>query len=37
MVWPTLFERRCRIVLSASMMAINGMIQQKRDVVHLVV
>lgn len=36
-VWPTLFERRCRIVRSASMMAINGMIQQKRNVVHLVV
>ena len=35
-VWPTLFERRRRIVLGASMMAINGRIQREGDVVHLV-
>ncbi|TCN31019.1 OB-fold nucleic acid binding protein, partial [Shinella granuli] len=35
-VWPTLFERQRRILLSASMMAINGKIQREGDVVHLV-
>jgi error-prone DNA polymerase len=35
-VWPKLFERRRRIVLGASMMAINGRIQREGDVVHLV-
>ncbi|CAN7694472.1 error-prone DNA polymerase [Rhizobium sp. LjRoot30] len=35
-VWPKLFERSRRIVLSASMLAINGRIQREGDVVHLV-
>ncbi|WFS03254.1 error-prone DNA polymerase [Rhizobium tumorigenes] len=35
-VWPKLFERRRRVVLGASMMAINGKIQREGDVVHLV-
>ncbi|MGG7579759.1 error-prone DNA polymerase [Rhizobium sp. Nf11,1] len=35
-VWPSLFERRRRIVLGSSMMAINGRIQREGDVVHLV-
>lgn len=35
-VWPTLFERQRRLVLSASMLAINGKIQWEGDVVHLV-
>ncbi|CAN7294721.1 error-prone DNA polymerase [Pararhizobium sp. LjRoot235] len=35
-VWPTLFERRRRIVLGSSMMAINGKIQREGAVVHLV-
>ncbi|MBW9115686.1 error-prone DNA polymerase [Rhizobium cauense] len=35
-VWPSLFERSRRVVLGASMMAINGRIQREGDVVHLV-
>lgn len=35
-VWPKLFERRRRVVLGASMMAINGRIQREGEVVHLV-
>ncbi len=35
-VWPSLFERRRRIVLGSSLMAINGRIQREGDVVHLV-
>ncbi|QFY60430.1 DNA polymerase III subunit alpha [Rhizobium grahamii] len=35
-VWPTLFERRRRVVLGASMMSISGRIQREGDVVHLV-
>lgn len=35
-VWPKLFEKRRRIVLGASLMAINGRIQREGDVVHLV-
>ncbi|MCJ8056977.1 error-prone DNA polymerase [Shinella curvata] len=35
-VWPTIFERQRRLVLSASMLAINGKIQREGDVVHLV-
>ncbi|SMD13041.1 error-prone DNA polymerase [Rhizobium sp. RU36D] len=35
-VWPSLFEKRRRVVLGASMMAINGRIQREGDVVHLV-
>lgn len=35
-VWPKLFEKRRRVVLGASLMAINGRIQREGDVVHLV-
>ncbi len=35
-VWPMLFERRRCIVLGASMMAVNGRIQQEGEVAHLV-
>lgn len=35
-VWPPLFEKRRRVVLSSSMMAINGRIQREGEVVHLV-
>lgn len=35
-VWPTVFERQRRLVLSASMLAINGKIQREGDVAHLV-
>jgi error-prone DNA polymerase len=35
-IWPTLFERQRRVVLTASMLAINGKIQREGDVVHLV-
>jgi error-prone DNA polymerase len=35
-VWPSLFEKRRRVVLGSSMMAINGKIQREGDVVHLI-
>lgn len=35
-VWPKLFEKRRRVVLGASLMAVNGRIQREGDVVHLV-
>jgi error-prone DNA polymerase len=35
-VWPSLFEKRRRVVLGSSMMAINGRIQREGQVVHLV-
>ena len=35
-VWPSRFEKRRRIVLGSSMMAINGRIQREGEVVHLV-
>jgi error-prone DNA polymerase len=35
-VWPSLFERQRRILMTASLMAINGRIQREGDVVHLV-
>jgi error-prone DNA polymerase len=35
-VWPSLFEKRRRVVLGSSMIAINGKIQREGDVVHLV-
>ncbi|ANL38264.1 MULTISPECIES: error-prone DNA polymerase [Rhizobium] len=35
-VWPKLFERSRRVVLGASMLAINGKIQREGEVVHLV-
>ncbi len=35
-VWPSLFEKRRRVVLGSSLMAINGRIQREGEVVHLV-
>ncbi|MGV2123951.1 error-prone DNA polymerase [Agrobacterium vitis] len=35
-VWPKLFEKRRRVVLGSSMMAINGRIQREGEVVHLI-
>jgi error-prone DNA polymerase len=35
-VWPSLFERQRRVLMTASMMAINGRIQREGEVVHLV-
>lgn len=35
-VWPNLFDKRRRVVLGASLMAINGRIQREGDVVHLI-
>ncbi|SCX03958.1 Error-prone DNA polymerase [Agrobacterium rosae] len=35
-IWPSLFERQRRVVLSASMLGVNGKIQREGDVVHLV-
>ncbi len=35
-VWPKLFEPSRRVVLGASMMAINGRVQREGEVVHLV-
>ncbi len=35
-IWPSLFERRRRVVLSSTMMAIQGKIQREGDVVHLI-
>ena len=35
-VWPSLFEKRRRVVLGASLMAIHGKVQREGDVVHLI-
>jgi error-prone DNA polymerase len=35
-IWPNLFEKQRRIILSAGMMAVYGRIQREGDVVHLV-
>ena len=35
-VWPSLFERQRRLVLSASMIACQGRVQREGEVVHLV-
>jgi error-prone DNA polymerase len=35
-VWPSLFEKQRRVVMSALMMAIHGRIQREGEVVHLV-
>ena len=35
-IWPTLYEKQRRIILSASMMAVDGRIQREGEVVHLV-
>ena len=35
-VWPTLFERQRRIMLSAGMLAVHGKVQREGEVIHLV-
>jgi error-prone DNA polymerase len=35
-IWPSVFERQHRIILSAGMMSVRGRIQREGDVVHLV-
>lgn len=35
-VWPSPFEKRRRVMLGASMMAIQGKIQREGEVVHLI-
>ena len=35
-VWPKVFERNRRTILTASMIAVNGKVQREGDVVHLV-
>ncbi|WOJ91847.1 error-prone DNA polymerase (plasmid) [Methylocapsa polymorpha] len=35
-IWPKLFEKQRRIILSAGMLAVDGRIQREGDVVHLV-
>jgi error-prone DNA polymerase len=35
-VWPNVFERQRRIVLSASMIACRGLLQREGDVIHVV-
>jgi error-prone DNA polymerase len=35
-IWPSLYERQRRIILTAAMIAVQGRIQREGDVVHLV-
>lgn len=35
-IWPDLFERQRRIILSAGMMAVHGRVQREGEVVHLI-
>jgi error-prone DNA polymerase len=35
-IWPSLYERQRRIILSAGMIAVQGRIQREGEVVHLV-
>ena len=35
-VWPSLFERQRRLVLSAGMLACRGRVQREGDVVHVI-
>ncbi len=35
-IWPSLYERQRRIILSAGMIAVQGRVQREGDVVHLV-
>ena len=35
-LWPSLFERQRRLVLSARMMAVEGRVQREGEVIHLV-
>ena len=36
-VWPQLFEKQRRLVLSASLMGVEGRVQREGDVVHVIV
>jgi len=35
-IWPKLYERQRRVILSAGMLAVHGRIQREGEVVHLV-
>jgi error-prone DNA polymerase len=35
-IWPTLYEKQRRIILSAGMMAVYGRVQREGEVVHLI-
>jgi error-prone DNA polymerase len=35
-IWPKLYEKQRRVILSAGMLGVNGRIQREGDVVHLV-
>jgi error-prone DNA polymerase len=35
-VWPSLYEKQRRVILTASMLGIEGRIQREGDVVHLI-
>jgi error-prone DNA polymerase len=35
-IWPKLYERQRRVILSAGLMAVHGRIQREGEVVHLV-
>jgi len=35
-IWPSLFERQRRLILSAGMMAVRGTVQRDGDVIHVV-
>jgi hypothetical protein len=35
-VWPSLFERKRRVVLSAGMLACRGRVQREGEVIHLI-
>jgi error-prone DNA polymerase len=35
-VWPTLFEKQRRVILTSSMLGIEGRVQREGDVVHLI-
>jgi error-prone DNA polymerase len=35
-IWPSLFERQRRLILSAGMMAVRGKVQRDGDVIHVV-
>jgi len=36
-VWPTLFEKQRRVVLSAAMLGVDGRVRREGEVVHIVV
>ena len=36
-IWPSLYEKQRRLILTASMMGVEGRIQREGDVVHVVV